>query len=93
MPVINRNDLKYDYSWSTKPSDHPRSGVTETDSQSRVFQSDQGDEVLSLLNDYAEKHNIESKEKALILEMKIREEMDQKEMTRREVIVWLEKNA
>lgn len=93
MPVINRNDLKYDYTWSTSPSSNPRTGVTETDSQSSVFKSDHGDEVLSLINEYAEKHQIESRAEAIKLEKRIKEEIGQKEMTRSEVMDWLQNNS
>lgn len=92
MPIINRSDLKFDYSWSTKPSDHPRKTVTETDSQSRVFRSKDGDEILSFINDFAESHNIESKEEALEIEQKIRGQLDKGEMTRSEIKAWLEEN-
>lgn len=93
MPVINRNDLKYDYTWSSSPSSNPRTGVTETESQSSVFKSNHGDDVLSLINEYADKHQIESKKEAIKLEKRIKEEMEQKEMTRSEVMDWLQSNS
>lgn len=92
MPIINRSDLKYDYSWSTKPSDHPRKTTTETDSQSRVFRSNDGDEILSFINTYAESHNIDSKQKALEVEEKIRGQLNKGEMTRGEIQAWLQNN-
>lgn len=93
MPILNRNDLKYNYTWSSTPSSHPRTGFTETESKSSVFNSDHGDEVLNLINEYAEEHKIESKEEALRLEKRIREELDQKELKRSEVMDWLNKNV
>jgi len=91
MPVINRNDLKYKYSWSSTPSSHPRTGTTETESKSSVFKSTHGDEVLSLINEYAEAHKIKSKEDALKIEKRIREELKDKEMSRKGVKDWLDK--
>lgn len=69
MSLIDKSDLKYDYTWSSKPAANPRSDtITQSDTQSRVFNREDGEGVLSMINEYAKDHEIEDKEEALRIE-------------------------
>lgn len=90
MPLIDRSDLQYDYSWSSYPGDSPRS---ESTSKSSLFRRDEGSDVLAIINEYADENDIKNKEEALRIEKLIREKLNKEDMTRREVKVWLENNV
>lgn len=90
MPLINRNDLKYDYAWTTEPASKPRSSPKTTEkTDSQIFRGEEGDEVLSFINDYTRREKISDKKEALKIEKLLRDEMKNKDMTRREVRLWL----
>ena len=90
MPLIDRSDLKYDYTWSTEPAQTPRSETTaESETESKLFRRKDGDEVLDFINDYSDKYGIETKEDALEIERLLRDELKDRDMTRREVQLWL----
>jgi len=91
MSLIKKNDLKYNYTWSQKGANTPRSDrLTETSSRSNMFSASEGEGVLEFINDYAQKHGIEDKEEALRIERLLHEEMEDREMTREEVRLWLD---
>lgn len=93
MPLIDRTDLQYDYSWSSKPGNNPRNNPAASGStKSSLFRRDEGDEVLSLINDYAKEHDIVDRQEALRIESVLREKLEDKEMTREEVRAWLNQN-
>lgn len=93
MPLIDRSDLKYDYSWKTEPAGKPRSSVTtEGETKSDVFRSEDGDQVLSFINDYTDREGITDKKHAMRIEKLLREELKNREMTRKEARLWLNKN-
>ena len=90
MPLLDRSDLKYDYTWSTEPAKAPRTQTTaETETESKMFRRKDGDEVLQFINDFANQYGIETKEDALELERMLRDELGDREMSRREVQLWL----
>lgn len=90
MPLIDRSDLKYDYTWSTEPAQAPRNETTaEKETESKLFRRKDGDEVLEFINDYSDKYGIETKEDALEIERLLRDELKERDMTRREVQLWL----
>lgn len=91
MSLIKRNDLKYDYTWSSKPASAPRSDTKmKTGSRSNMFSAQEGEGVLSFINDYAEKHGITDKQEALRIERLLRDELKERKMTREEVTLWLD---
>lgn len=91
MSLIKKNDLKYNYTWSSKGAHTPRSdGLTETGSRSNMFSAQEGEGVLSFINNYAEKHGITDKEEALRIERMLQDELKEREMTRNEVTLWLD---
>lgn len=90
MPLIDRSDLQYDYTWSSKPGESPRSGST---SKSSIFRRNEGNDVLAIINDYVDENDIKNKEEALRIERLIREKLAEEDMTKTEVRVWLEKNV
>lgn len=90
MPLIDRSDLKYDYTWKTEPANKPRSSATAQDeTESEVFRREEGDQVLSFINDYTKREGINEKQEALEIERILRDELKNKDMTRREVRLWL----
>lgn len=90
MPLLDRSDLKYDYTWSTAPAQAPRTETTaETETESKMFRSKDGDEVLQFINDFSKKYGVEKKEDALKLERVLRDELKNEDMTRKEVQLWL----
>lgn len=90
MPLIDRSDLKYDYNWETGPANVPRTETTaETETDSKLFRSEEGDEVLDFINEYSEDNEILDKDDALEIERLLRVELKNKDMTRKEVRHWL----
>jgi hypothetical protein len=89
MALIDRSDLQYDYTWTSKPGNSPRSDST---SKSSMFRRDEGSDVLALINDYVSEKDIKNKEEALRIERLIREKLSGEKMTREEVRAWIENN-
>ena len=91
MSLIKRNDLKYNYTWSTKPASTPRrDSKSEIGSRSNMFSAQEGEGVLAFINNYAEKHGIKDKQEALRIESMLQDELKEREMTREEVTLWLD---
>lgn len=92
MSLINRKDLKYSYNWSSEPADKPRTETTsESGTLSGVFRNEEGESVLSFINDYAESHDIDEKEQALKIEKMLREKLKDEQMNVEDVRAWLDK--
>lgn len=89
MSIIKKNDLKYDYNWSTSPASKSRDLSTETDSKSEMFNAKDGREILSFINEYADSNDIVDKEEALRIEQLLKEKMEKDYMTRNEAREWL----
>jgi hypothetical protein len=90
MPLLDRSDLKYDYNWETGPANAPRTETTtDTETESRLFRRDEGDEVLDFINQYSEEHENFEKEDALEIERLLRDDLKNEDMTRKEVRLWL----
>lgn len=90
MPLIDRSDLKYDYNWETGPANAPRTETTtDTETESKLFRREEGDEVLEFINEYSEDNEIIDKEDALEIERLLRDELKNEDMTRKEVRLWL----
>lgn len=93
MPIIDRSDLKYDYVWDTEPAQKPRRTTrTEGETGSRMFRRDEGDDVLDFINEFSDSQGFEHKEEALEVERLLRDEMKNKDMTRKEVRMWLQEH-
>lgn len=91
MPLIDRSDLQYDYTWSSQPGNNPRNNPsTGGSTKSSLFRRSEGDEVLSLINEYAKDNEITDKRAILEIETFIYENLGEKEMTREEVRAWLD---
>jgi hypothetical protein len=90
MALINKNDLKYNYNWSTKPASKSRSLSTESSGETELLSANEGEEVLSFINDYADLNNIVSKEEALRIESLLQEKLKENEITRDEAREWLD---
>lgn len=93
MPLIDRSDLKYDYTWQAKGADKPRSSATtKGETESQVFRSEDGDQVLSFINDYTDRKGITDKKEALKIERMLRDELHNRNMSRKEARLWLNEN-
>lgn len=90
MALIHKNDLKYDYNWSTSPATKPHNLTTESENRTEVFDSNEGEEVLSFINEYADLHDIVSKEEALRIESLLQKKLEEDDMTRYEARQWLD---
>jgi len=89
MSIIKKDDLKYKYNWSTSPASKSRDLTTETDSKSEMFNAEDGGDVLSFINEYADSNEILDKEEALRIEQLLKEKMEKDYMTRNEAREWL----
>lgn len=90
MALIQKSDLKYDYNWSTNPASKSRNFTTESETKSKLFSSNDGKEILSFINEYAESNNIVTKEEAIRIESLLREKLRDERMTRGEIKAWLD---
>lgn len=91
MPLIDRSDLNFDYTWTSEPGENARNRPQTTGStKSSFFRRNEGNEVLSLINEYASDHEISDKQEALEIEKMLREKLGEEEMTRAEIRVWLD---
>ena len=92
MSIIDRSDLKYDYKWSSEFGKEPRTKATTKDSSKpNTFRPDEGDQVLTFLNGYAESRNISDKEDVRNLEPLLHKRLEEvDEMTREEMEEWLD---
>lgn len=92
MPLLEKEDLKLDYVWSTEPQKEPRSGgTTENVADPDKLQAGHGDRILPFLNEYARSRGLTEKNEALGLEKRIREKMGKKEMSEEELEQWLDR--
>lgn len=91
MSIINRNDLKYDYSWSSQAGSEPRAEITaKRGTESEFFRRERGESVLSFINEYVDSHDIKDKEEALRIERMLYEKLEKEQLTRAEIIIWLD---
>lgn len=85
MALIKKGDLKHDYSWpSESPGDNPK------DADSNLFDRENGKEVLSVINEYADRRNITDKQKALKIETELHNNLSEDITTQRGVMDWLD---
>lgn len=86
MALIKKNNLRLDYDWSTEP------GETPADKDSILgneFNPERGEDVLNVLNNYAEKRDIENKDEISEAETLIREKLPKDLNTEDNVMDWL----
>ncbi len=86
MALIEKNDLRLDYDWSTEPGDTPADKDSLT---GKTFNPERGEDVLNVLNNYAEKREIESKDDITDAETLIREKLPKDLNTEENVLDWL----
>lgn len=86
MGLIEKGDLKFDYDWSSQPGDDP---VKKEDIGSNVFNNNQGEDVLNMLNDYAEEHDITNKSDVLKAEDLLRNNLPKDLHTETDIMDWL----
>ncbi|MFP8487513.1 hypothetical protein ACKGJO_00295 [Gracilimonas sp. Q87] len=86
MGLIEKKDLKLDYDWSTQPGDGP---IKKDEVDSTLFNSESGDDVLSLLNKYAEKKESDDKQEVLKAEDLISSDLPKDLNTEKDVFDWL----
>ena len=85
MALIKKGDLKHDYSWpSESPGDSPKKA------DSNLFDRENGKEVLSVINEYADRRNITDKQKALKIETELHNNLSEDITTQRGVMDWLD---
>lgn len=87
MSLIEKGDLQYDYQWTSHPGENP---MHEGSPDSNLFNREEGYEVLELINEYAERTDIEDKEKALEIERHLHESLGRDVTTQRSVMEWLD---
>ena len=86
MGLINKNDLKLEYSWTTRASDNP---IDHDNLGSKVFDRRNGNDVLRIINNYSEKRNVRDKDALLRAEPLIREKMPKDIRTEDDIMNWL----
>lgn len=89
MSIIKKSDLKYDYNWSTSPASKSRTFTTESQNKSEIFDLNEGERILSFINEYADMYDIVTKEEALRIEQLLNEKLAEENMTRDEAWEWL----
>ena len=89
MSLIKKSDLKYDYDWSTSGATKPRKSTTESGHKTELFSIEQGEDVLSFINEYADLQDIVSKEEALRIESLLQKKLEKDNITRDEARKWL----
>lgn len=89
MSLINKSDLKYDYDWSTSGATKPRKSTTESGPKTELFSIEQGENILSFINEYADLQDIVSKEEALRIESLLQKKLKKDNITRDEARKWL----
>lgn len=90
MTLIQKSDLKYDYDWSTNSAGKHRSFSTESDGETELFSANEGEEILSFINEYAESHSFVTKDEAIRIESLLYEKLRDERMTRGEIKAWLD---
>lgn len=92
MSLLDRSDLKYEYIWSTEPAIKPRSDArTGNESKLNIFRPDEGDKVLSFLNEYAQSREISEKEEAKQLETLLHDKLGKEgKLTKEQANKWLD---
>ncbi|MDZ7691867.1 MAG: hypothetical protein U5K69_12190 [Balneolaceae bacterium] len=86
MALIEKGDLKYDYSWTSNLGKNPK---FEGKPDSNLFDREEGHEVLYLINEYAKENNIDDKETAREIENQLRKNLDKNLTTQRSVFEWI----
>ncbi|HET6528912.1 MAG TPA: hypothetical protein VFG39_09210 [Balneolaceae bacterium] len=87
MALISRNDLHYtDYDWFSNPTVEPR---FHGPADNNAFDKTDGNDVLYVINEYADENDIRDKKHALKLEREIRQHMAKDISTQRDVMDWL----
>lgn len=87
MALISRGDLEYSgYTWSSNPKVEPRFHGMADDN---VFDRNDGNDVLYVINEYARENDIKDKKKALELEKEIHQNLSEDITTQRDVTDWL----
>jgi hypothetical protein len=66
--------LKYDYCWKTEPARKPRvDTTTDTETETKLFRHEDGDEVFDFINTYSEENEILNKVDAFKIERLLRD--------------------
>jgi hypothetical protein len=87
MALISREDLHYqDYKWNSNPNVEPRFHGTV---DNNMFDRSDGNDVLFVINEYADENDIRDKNQALELEREIHENLSKDISTQRDVSDWL----
>jgi hypothetical protein len=86
MALIKQNDLNLKYNWSTEPGE---TAVNKDSITNKSFDRERGDDVLNVLNDYAEKSEIEHKDDLEDVENLLRQELPKDLDTHNDVLDWL----
>lgn len=86
MTLIEKNDLNLKYDWSTEPGETP---VDKDSITGKKFDRERGDDVLHLLNNYAEKSNMENKDNLSEIETLLRQDLPKNLDTEEDVLDWL----
>lgn len=89
MGLINKNDLKYNYSWTAIDGDNPK---IKGKPDSTLFNRNEGYEVLYLINKLAEIWNWKKKASCLKLEKMIKEYLPSNYRSQENVKKWLAEN-
>jgi hypothetical protein len=89
MPLINKSDLKFSYSWTAIPGDNPK--VTGEPDSTR-FSRNEGYEVLYLINKLAELWKFKKLASAHKMEKMINEGLPSKIQTQKDVKDWIKDN-
>jgi hypothetical protein len=89
MSLLNKIDLEYHYNWKPIPMEDSRiSGNSDT----TLFDRNEGLEVLYMINTFAEKYGITQKETGLLIERLIKETLPLNLRNQIHVMEWLKEN-
>lgn len=86
MAIIKKRDLDYDYTWTSAPGHTPKSQDTL---DGHIFDRNDGNSVLSLINSYIEESDITDKRVGLEAESLIKNRMPRNIKTERQAREWL----
>jgi len=86
MALIKQNDLNLTYNWSTEPGE---TAVDKDSITNKLFDRERGDDVLNVLNNYAEKSGLENKDDLSEIENLLRQDLPKNLNTEDDVLDWL----
>ncbi|WP_404380969.1 hypothetical protein [Caenispirillum salinarum] len=89
MPIMGRDDLEYEYTWTTTPGDSPNH-IHSPDN--KLLNRAEGYEVLYFINEFLEDENLTTKASGKKAEWLIQEHLPDEIRDRYVIQLWLRRN-